>query len=583
MSMGLCSRALFLHLAEDLSPFLRTVSFSDLCDESRKIEAWPGISNREFASLALRSSILKKFEGIKATNADTLALQKFLEANTRCASFIDFNRDRITEIEEIALGEFSSEVNSFFYYDWDTPILSAYDICQGIGIGPGASIGATGGSFYHKIAASPMTGTSRSLYNLYKGGVAERYSLWRETEKIRSTSLGDFSLVQGNKLSFVPKTSEISRTICTEPLLNMLFQKGIGAVFEARLEERHGISLEVQPDKNRRLARIGSENGSFGTIDLSSASDSISLGLLRKVLPKQIMSWLYLARSPKVELPNGDLLDLHMVSSMGNAFTFPLQTILFACVVVGVYRTLGITPIHPKGEQLGNYAVFGDDIIVRREAYNLVVSVLNRIGFLVNNDKSFNEGPFRESCGSDFWSGYPVRGVYCRTLDSMQERYSLINRLNVWSSNHGIPLSGTVMYLLQSVRFLPVPPWENDDAGVKVPLHLATKTKRSKRYQGSIVYSRYMPKGMHLDLLDVGDRPMVSRKVRNNPPGILLSAVSGNLRDGRASFRMKRVFYQKRLAIAPCWDYRDPSRSTLTSEGWHRWVTFYAALNLRSV
>ena len=582
--MGLCSRALFLHLASDLASPLYSVPWSLLSDDDQKVDPWPGMTKKQYAALALRASFYKKFEGVKTSYADTSALQKFLDANARCASFTDFIREDITEIEEIALGEFSEEFSKFFVYDWDTPILSAYDICANIGIGPGASIQAVGGSFYHKIAASPMTGTSRSLYSLYKQGVTERYSLWTETEKIRSSLLGDFSLVQGNKLSYVPKTSEVSRTICTEPLLNMMFQKGIAAVFESRLEERFGINLALQPDKNRQLAREGSENGSFGTIDLSSASDSISLGLLRKTLDKRILSWLMLTRSPKVLLPNGSQLDLHMVSSMGNAFTFPLQTIIFACVVVACYRSLGIQTIYPKGKELGNFAVFGDDIIVRREAYNLVISTLKRIGFLVNDDKSFNEGPFRESCGADFWSGYPVRGIYCRTLDSMQERYSLINRLNVWSSNHGIPLTNTIQYLLRSVRFLPVPPWETDTAGVKVPVHLASNLRRDdKRLHGSILYEGYQPRSSSISLLAVGDRPMVSRKVRNNPPGILLSAVSGNLRDGRASNRLRRVAYQKRIRVAPCWDYRDPSHSLLTSEGWRRWVTIYVALNIGSV
>jgi hypothetical protein len=587
--MGICSHALFLHLVSDLSAALPTVSWNDLCDESHKIEPWPGISAKEYAALALRSSIFKKFEGVKASNADLLALQKFLESNARCARFVDIDRSRITEIEEICLGEFSSEVYNFFHYEAFTPILSAYDVCANIGIGPGASIGATGGSFYHKLAASPMSGTSKSLYNLYNGGVARKYSLWAETESLRSNLLGDFLLVPGNKLSFVPKTSEISRTICTEPLLNMLFQKGIAAVFESRLEERFGINLSTQPDKNRQLAREGSENGAFGTIDLSSASDSISLGLLRRVLPGGTLSWLMQTRSPKVELPDGSLLDLHMVSSMGNAFTFPLQTILFACVVVGVYRAIGIAPIHPKGGQLGNYAVFGDDIIVRSDAYDLVVSVLKRIGFLVNDDKSFNEGPFRESCGSDFWSGYPVRGVYCQRLSSMQDRYSLINRLNVWSANHGILLYSTIQALLGTVKNIPVPPWESDVSGVKVPYDMVVPQLRrrphkglrwSRRFQGTVVYQRWMPESNSLSLLSVGDRPNVSRKVRNNPPGILLSAVSGNLRDGRIMSRKDNVRYTKRLAFAPCWDYHDASHSSLTSVGWRRWVTIFAALNL---
>lgn len=580
--MGICSRVLFLHLANDLSGALSTVPWGDLADFKAVVNPWPGISSRQFAALALRSSLLKKFEDIQASDADVKALQKFLEANERCSRFLDFDRDEITEIEEIGLGEFSSAFSSFFYYDHDTPILSTYDVCANVGVGPGSSIKATGQSYYHKVAASPMSGTSKSLYLLYKEGVAAKYHLEHEVESTRSQLCGEFALVQGNSLSFVPKTSEISRTICTEPLLNMMFQKGIASVFESRLEERYGISLKIQPDKNRALAKIGSEDGSYGTIDLASASDSISLGLLRKCLPKSILTWLMRTRSPCVTLPDGSELPLQMVSSMGNAFTFPLQTILFASVVVGAYRSLGITPIFPHGKTIGNFSVFGDDIVVRKDAYWLVVSILKRIGFLVNDDKSFNTGPFRESCGADFWSGFPVRGVYCRTLRSMQDRYSLINRLNIWSTNQGISLSSIIGYLLGSVKFLPVPIWDSDVAGVKVPLELVVHKRTSKRYQGSILYERYMPRSEQLSLVSVGDRPTVNGRVKHNPAGILLSAVSGYLRSGCILFRMRHTRYIKRLAVAPCWDYDDPSHPRLSDVGWRRWY-IYASLNLGMV
>lgn len=580
--MGPDSRVLFLHLATDLSGELPSVPGSVLFDYEKPVKPWPGITPREVAALALRSSLLKKFEGTKAINADTLALQKFLEANSRCERFVEFDRRKITEVEEICLGELQEVFYNFFYLENDKCILDLESISEGINVGPGASIGSSGESFYHKIAASPMTGTSRSLFTLYKRESA-KYSLWRDTEEMRCHHYGDFKAVQGNSLSFVPKTADISRTICTEPLLNMMFQKGIAARFESRLKDRFGIDLTIQPDKNQQLAKIGSETGAFGTIDLSSASDSISNGLLKLLMPKEVLSWLNETRSPFVKLPDGSLVPLHMVSSMGNAFTFPLQTILFASVVLAVYRTLGIRPIYPRGDELGNFAVFGDDIICLSESYKLVVSTLKRIGFLVNEDKSFNDGPFRESCGADFWSGYPVRGIYCRSLDSMQDRFSLLNRLTVWSANHGILLSNTCNYLLGLVRFIPVPTWEADTAGVKVPLELASGIKRSERYHGSVLYERYMPKQQSLSLTSLGDRPHVSRRVRHNPPGVLLSAVAGFLREGRIVFRQRNVRYLKRLAVAPCWDHYDVSLSSLTREGWWRWVTAFTALNLRRV
>lgn len=581
--MSISSIALYSHLCNDLSKVLRTVPYSRLYEGNLRSIEWPGISKPEVASLALLDSIFKKFEDQKSPDADGAALAKFLECNSRCESFLSIDTACMSEIQAIALGEFKKWIYDFWFQPNQDYWLNPQRISEGIAVGPGASVGATGDSFYHKVAAGPMTGTSKSLYSLYMRE-ASKYPLWFETEKIRSNHYGEFQEVRGGRLSYVPKSREISRTICTEPVLNMMFQKGIGRLMEVELERRVGIDLSLQPSKNQRLAMIGSKCGALGTIDLSSASDSVSINLLREVLPNYVLSWLMETRSGYVQLPNGEHRRLHMVSSMGNAFTFPLQTILFTAVVIGVYRALDLELMYPRGKSRGNFAVFGDDIIVRREAYDLVVNILERLGFLVNHDKSFNVGPFRESCGSDFWDGYNVRGVYCRSLQSAQDVYSLINRLNVWSSNHSILLPDSIQYLIRDsgVKVLPVPPWESDVAGIKMPLDCATPSLhgRHKDYQ-SIVYSRYTPRRSPISLLDVESRPQVLRSgLIHNPAGILLSAVGGYLRDGSLLLRQRTVKYQKRLAIAPCWDYRKPCQSTLSNGGWRRWKSFYVYANM---
>jgi hypothetical protein len=577
--MGPCPRALYSLLSLDLADYFPTLKLSQL-DSSEKIEPWPGISPKQVKCLQLRSSILKKYEGNKAPDADSLALDKFLESNSRCERFS--LQEASSAIEEIAINEakvvFQDFFESYFGGYWLTPER----VSAGMLPGPGASIKATGDSFYHKIAASPMTGTSRSLFLLYRREAA-KYSLWDETEKIRSDHLGSYVAVRGNALSFVPKTSEISRTICTEPLLNMLVQKGIGAAFEEELKKRFGIDLSIQPSKNQLLALKGSLEGTYGTIDLSCASDSISLKLLEAICPSYILGWLKESRSPITKLPNGSEVALHMVSSMGNAFTFPLQTILFSSIVIGVYKALDIKVCKPRGKRLGNFAVFGDDIIVRREAYDLVVRCLQLWGFVVNADKSFNNGPFRESCGADFWLGHNVRGVYCKTLCTKQDTYSLINRLNDWSAENEVPLLNTIQYLLEHVKFLPVPPWDSDIAGVKVPLNFAAPLFRD-RNTGSILYFRYQPRQAKISLLNVGLQSRIPRsKALHNAPGILLTAVAGYVRDGAIIERQRRVSYFRRAAISPCWDYWDSLSSRLSLAGWHRWVTIYAALNLGKV
>lgn len=591
--MGICSNALYSCLTTDLSHVLRTLPQGRL-ERNVRDALWPGANHREVASAFLLDSIFKKYEDSKSSKADEVALAKFIAANSYCKRSCAIDTNEMTEIQSIALGEFRKSFHDFWFTNHGRDyFFNTSDVLERINVGPGASVGVTGTSFYHKIAAGPLTGTNYQLFHLYNGEAA-KFPLWNETEKIRSNHYGGMKQVIGSRLSFVPKSNDVSRTICTEPLLNMLFQKGLGSLFESRLKSRFGINLSSQPDKNRELCRIGSENGDFGTIDLSSASDTISLSLLQEILPSYVLGWIKESRCQSTVLPNGEPLELHMVSSMGNAFTFPLQTILFSSVVIGVYKALGLELVYPHGDdkeqpdyRIGNFSVFGDDIIVRREAYNLVVNILERIGFLVNHDKSYNEGVFRESCGVDFYAGYNVRGVYCQSLKSKQDVYSLINRLNMWSANHGIGLPITISYLMESsgVRFIPVPPWEADVAGIKVPLRLATTSSlRRHKGTGSILYQRYLSRPLSTCLLDVGTRLKMRHKGRDiihNPSGILFSAIGGYLRDGNLLSNREVARYEKRFAIAPCWDYFGPSVSSLlTKLGWQRWLNTFVEANL---
>lgn len=590
--MGLSPDALFAYLQCDLSRALPRLDLLFRESNFRGL-AYPGISAREFAGLSLLDSVLKKFQDRVEVDADQRALAKFLKSNDACNRVVGIDRTAISEIEEVALGEMQRFIYNFCFPKGED-LLEIEDVLSGIDVGPGASVGARGQSFYNKIADSPMTATSESLYRLYKG-YSDRFPLCAETEKIRSSRFGGVKVVAGNRLSFVPKSTTISRTICTEPLLNMMFQKGIGARLEAELARQVGIDLAVQPDKNRALARLGSETGRFGTIDLSSASDTIATCLVKELFPVSVYRWLMESRSPSVTLPNGEVRPLHMVSSMGNAFTFPLQTIIFSSVVIGVYRALDIECAFPRGKSLGNFAVFGDDIIVRREAYDLVVRILQRCGFEVNLDKSYNEGAFRESCGSDFWNGSDVRGVYLQSLKTQQDVYSAINRLMVWMSNHDIFLPSVMSYLVREgkANFLPVPPHESDVAGIKVPLSLVSDDLKRDRNR-SIVYRRFLPRANSYDLRSVGavseDKRQQFRllenlkklkryRVNENAPGILLTAIGGYLRDGQVSIRSRGpVYYQKRLATTPCWDSYDPCQSKFTADGWHRWKNIYVGL-----
>lgn len=535
-------------------------------------EAYPGMSPKQFAMLSLRKSLLKKFEDDSNRDADIAAVALFVENNERCKGFAFPD---LSEAETIALGEARQFIDNFFQED-GSYIVDGMSILDGCGFGPGASLGSPTQSLFSKIANSELTYTNETLPILYRQAISTDPLLSAvESSRAKGRSC---SMVKGSRVSTVPKNRNISRTICTEPLLNMFFQKGIESVIRRRLIEVCGIDLSRQPDINRSMCRIGSETGKFGTIDLSSASDTIALELVRWLVPKPVFNWLWLTRSPYTILPDGRAVELHMVSSMGNAFTFPLQTLLFYAIVYGAYRVLGITPRRSSRLSLGNIAVFGDDIIVVREAFGFVTKMLSICGFSVNVDKSFNEGLFRESCGRDYYNGCNVRGVYIRTLKTDSSRYSAINRLNRWSAEWGISLSETVNYLLSTVRFLPIPFDEMDDGGVKVPLSLVKRVRYCRRTRG-VLYRVLVSKTRSYDMTDCESRPPRHLKgYFDNPAGVVAAAIAGTLRSGLLVLPSQVSKPSIKVRSSSRWDWILPG-SEFSPDFGERWK-FFTALNL---
>jgi len=222
-------------------------------------------------------------------------------------------------------------------------------------------------------------------------------------------------IVRGNRFTTVPKDALKDRGICIEPSLNVFYQLPVGRHIKRRLLQR-GIDLTHGQDLHRRWACEGSRDGHLATIDLSSASDTVSVKLVQYLLPSDWFELLSSLRSPftKVE---GKWVRLEKFSSMGNGYTFELESLIFASLCVAC----GLTP-------RANFHVFGDDIIIPTEAYGLVSGLLQFCGFTINEAKSFHDGPFRESCGGDFFKGMAVRPYFLKEVpNEPQEWISLVN------------------------------------------------------------------------------------------------------------------------------------------------------------
>lgn len=236
-----------------------------------------------------------------------------------------------------------------------------------------------------------------------------------------------FRVVPGNRIEFVPKKESIARTIALEPMGNVMLQLGVDGYLRKRLA-KFGININDQTI-NQRLARVGSIDNSLATLDLSGASDNISMRLVEKLLPYEWVEYLYRLRSDIGVFPDGTTVRYEKLSSMGNGYTFAIETLLFAAVVFAV---------NPEASFGHDAHVYGDDIIVKTSDSASVMRLLELCGYIINTDKSFFSTSFtRESCGADFYKGQNIRPVFMKsTLESMDvfSYYSLHNRLFEWGS-----------------------------------------------------------------------------------------------------------------------------------------------------
>ena len=299
--------------------------------------------------------------------------------------------------------------------------------------GPGASIGVHGNAtnYLAKLTAKRWSVSPGAIHHGFLGLTKNFHLMETLFPRDELTQLYSYDLqeafasyisrlvvVSNNKISFVPKTAKTFRSIAIEPLLNGFVQKGIDLYLRSRLEQ-DGTFLNDQ-SRNQRMAREGSlddsDNG-FVTIDLKSASDSISIELVRYLLPEDWFRLLDRTRSTSYEL-NGDIKVFSKFCSMGNGFCFPLETLIFvsACYACGC----GVNGV--------DFSVYGDDIIVRKRYASSVLNLLKHWGFKANTEKTFIEGPFRESCGSDWFGGKDVRPFTLDfTFDSVENVFKFLN------------------------------------------------------------------------------------------------------------------------------------------------------------
>lgn len=372
-----------------------------------------------------------------------------------------------------------------------------------------------------------------------------------DSKKFVNLFVKKVSIVSYNKLSFVPKTAKTHRSIAVEPTLNTFLLKGVDNLLRKRLL-KIGIDLSDQIP-NQRLAHLGSLNwesdDAWCTIDLSSASDTLSIMAVKDLLPEEWFDVLNDLRSHYCN-DNDEITHYEKFVTMGNGSCFPLQSMIFSALCHAAYAVSGLKP---------EYRVYGDDIIVRKTVFGKVMELLEFYGFIPNRRKTFSEGPFRESCGADFHSGTNVRPVtFDKPLEELQQVFGLHNQtLRSKCPYVHDYFTDVRTYLVsivdESIRYVSDsdPSYIFSGETIDGAFWVAQDTALASRF------TKWNPDTQSLSYVRLQAMPVVDRTVEKGSTVYPYSVLSAALRGGSSSstFTQRyRVSYRPRI-VNPLRDY----------------------------
>ncbi|DAD52444.1 TPA_asm: RNA-directed RNA polymerase, partial [ssRNA phage SRR5466725_18] len=412
------------------------------------------------------------------------ALDAWYEAEGRCALTNKRLNDIMTDLndqDDCITREFLARVRRRVSW-WLGPVPDELHAR----FGPGVTLCCRGqaSTVADKMTKSPTTTVRARELALpwFEKSLWARNLLERGVLKYEDGVLSGFDDVTSSRWDCVPKDAKTDRSIEIGPNLNVAYQLYIGKTMKMRFARR-GWDLLHAADSHRRVACEASISGSMATIDLKQASDSLSRGLVSLCVPELWLSLLETFRVPKIEI-DGKTVRVNKFSGMGNGYTFELESVLFMSIAQEVCSMLGL----PSTANRDVY-VFGDDIIVPTAASGLLVKVLSLLGFETNASKTFVDGPFRESCGGDFFRGMRVRPHYLKEIPNEPQQWiAFANGLRRAVSSDGADLFDHVPFRRAWLRVLDSIPTAAINRGPvsmgDLVLHDAEHTWTTKRRHG---------------------------------------------------------------------------------------------------
>lgn len=294
------------------------------------------------------------------------------------------------------------------------------DSCE---FGPGASVGIP----RRKACLANKIGSIRPTVTTGCRVLASYIVGWNRAWFVQQGRDGSaFVIADAARVTTVPKNSKVDRMICVEPLMNSYIQRGIGVMIRSRLG-KVGIDLQCQ-EVNQYLAYVGSVRRTLATVDLSSASDTISIGLVDALFARDWFEYMNMTRTAYAEFDD-QVVRLEKFSAMGNGYTFEVESLIFYSLAWAVADM--------AGEGTAPLSVYGDDIILSSKLVPALTEVFSALGFTLNADKTFSgDDPFRESCGKHYLDGVDMTPFYFRSFSKGWTSLLLLaaNNLKRWSA-----------------------------------------------------------------------------------------------------------------------------------------------------
>ena len=232
-----------------------------------------------------------------------------------------------------------------------------------------------------------------------------------------------FDPVDSNVVFTVPKRFDTRRTAAKGTTWNTALQKAVGTMVRRRLQRaKDPLLLPNAQELHGLLAKLGSGTSLLVTGDLVGASDCVTVGHVSTFFPPLWCKPLLDLREEYGMMPDGTIVRWEKVGSMGNGYTFEVETLLFYGLVKACCGKDSVV------------SVYGDDLIYPQKYHELVTEAMSFCGFEFNREKTFSGShPFRESCGAYFYRGTDVKPFYVEKLpQSIGEVISLHNDVVVW-------------------------------------------------------------------------------------------------------------------------------------------------------